>query len=176
LKENPVYREVREGLNFKADCEKCKESIIISIGYNKSENEFYDVCGMKNQLICSNLKCKAVINPVGIKSIVLYKSVWKYECMLSNESKSQSGFSYNPVDNEYVTLDEDEKIKVDYQYLFMRVIKKESAIQKTSENEISSGLNSFTNFLSTDDTFNKKIADLKDFKFKPEGAIVKSNH
>ena len=94
----PAFRHVTPGLNFDAVCPKCKERVIIQIGYNKNGKDYFDIGSMRNHLKCTNSNCKAKINPNGLKNIILYKSIWKYEYQLKDEDNAQSGLAFNQND------------------------------------------------------------------------------
>jgi len=115
---------------------------------------------------CSNLKCTAKINPNGLKNIILYKSVWKFEYLLKGNDQSKCGLAYNLNDSKYVTLEEADENMRDYEYLFLRVIKKEAPLEKESSSE----------FTSESSDFYHKLRMLDDFDFHGEKAISISNH
>ena len=100
----PEYRTIIPGLNFLLECSSCKEYVAIQIGYNKNENDFFEIGNIINFLKCSNSKCKAKISSEGFKNFVFSKSVWKFECKFKDEKGPISGLNFNLDDKKYITL------------------------------------------------------------------------
>jgi len=163
---------VNPGLNLMAFCNCCNEYVVIQIGYNQKNNEFFDIGSMRNYLKCSNNKCKSKIKSSGLLNIMLYRSVWKYEYELEFKANQKSGVSFNPNDLQYVTFDEGEVGNtMSCDYFFLKVIKKEFHIQST-KNEGTSSVQTFTSkFHSKSKQFNEKIEWLEKFNFKGEDLI-----
>ena len=165
-KEGHDFRVVNPGLNFLVYCDSCKEIVVIQIGFNKNEKEYFDIGSIRNHMKCPIYQCKSKINPKGLKNIELLKSVWKYEYQLIDEDKAQSGLCFNPDNSKYITFDESNENKLDYEYLFLRVIKKEAEIVNVKNSSFSSPYSKF----------NKKLKMLFGFNFHGDETIIISNH
>ena len=65
--EGPQYREIIEGINFKAKCNTCNEIVFIKIGMNKNQ-EYFDIGKIIGKQTCS--KCFGKLTSKEIKNIV----------------------------------------------------------------------------------------------------------
>ena len=125
----PEYRVVCPGLNLDAKCHHCSAQVIVQIGFNEKENDFFDMAKLRICSVCTN--CKQKLFPKDVTNAILYRSAWKYEFLFDDSNVPSSGLGYTPFDDKYTYFDEKDENKKMYAYLYIRVIEKKGDVSIT---------------------------------------------
>ena len=117
----PAFREVIDGLNFDVLCEKCNNLVIVKIGYNSKNDDFYVINTIIKNQKCVN--CGAILPEKNFKNMYFCKCLWKFEYLEEGATNPKEGVGIAPDNEDFVMLDTSDENQKDYLYMYLRVVK-----------------------------------------------------